>query len=120
MAVSLGCVVLIPDWGWENFLQTIVVILGPHLTTWWCYSLTVKKGAFSAKSWTASEKYSPKSSQKALPLNSRTTQEANSSLLYFFPFFCVCVSAMLSSCQGCDATLQKLLLANTSVHSMYK
>ncbi len=43
-----GCfhqgILLIPDWGGKNSLQTTVVGLGPLLTTRWCYSLTVKWG----------------------------------------------------------------------------
>lgn len=74
MAVSLGCL-LIPDWSGENFLQTIVISLGPHLTTWWCYSLTVKKGAFSAESCIALENiFSSKSSQKPHPWTLETSE----------------------------------------------
>lgn len=43
MAVFSGRL-LVPDWGEKTFQQTTVVGVGLCLTTWWCYSLTVKRG----------------------------------------------------------------------------
>lgn len=114
MAVSSGHL-LIPDWGGENSLQTTVVGLGPLLTTWWCYSLTVKWGP-SQSSPEKPPKYIPP--KYSPPLNTWNFTEMTKKKKKTLSFFFVCDT--LSSCQGCDATLQKLLLANVSVHTMYK
>ena len=84
--------------------------LVPHVTTRWCYSLTVKWGAFSV---TATKNICPlKNSQKPHPWTLQTSErlcKKQTALSFVFCFHFV--SAMLSRCQGSDATLRKLLLA---------
>lgn len=72
-------------------------------------------GAFSVESWKATKIYSPEifPTPEHLKLH-RDDKKKKKTLSFFF------VCDTLSSCQGCDATLQKLLLANVSVHTMYK
>lgn len=99
----------------ENSQQNTVVGLGLCLTTWWYYSLTVK---WELSPWSPEKPpniFPPKIPSIPSPEHSQLQRDyIKSKTAQFF------LSVTLSSCQSCDATLQKLLLANMSVHTMYK
>lgn len=70
----------------ERTLQPAIVGFGSLLTTWWCYSLTVKLAAFSVKSWKATKIYTPKNPQQPHPWTLETSERLHKKHTILFSF----------------------------------